>query len=353
MATQNHNRNDTGARHAEIARRYAWQAQQKRRGENTDRPRLITLIRLRELERLFQYRYGRMLPNDDAGIDDLTVAAHHVAHLGGDIVGHIVAWARVWAPWLPADESRALAHQVAADPRKFTAGALAWRVGLSGAERTALKITTIQAVGTDPVEERKRKDRERKRAKRAANSSGRPRGRPRKMRPQQIGVIAADAFSDVMARSPADVTEAAKPPAGAVGTLSKTSEGEEVDGAAVVGNPSRKLKTRFPTAMRLSKEMSAYARSAAFEPEKICRMFEAFGLWNLAMRSYSEDWSEVWFKWVDREVDIVNEGCERKRRQAYMNSWQGAARQGGPMVISDVDLSDPRSTDGGLTTCVS
>jgi hypothetical protein len=83
---------ETQAKHAEIARRYAWQAQQRRKrgDEKPDPARLITLIRLRELERLFQSRYGRLLPNDDAGMDDLLVAAHHIAFLRGEVIDHIV-----------------------------------------------------------------------------------------------------------------------------------------------------------------------------------------------------------------------------------------------------------------------
>jgi len=45
--------NSTAARHAEIARRYAWQAKENRRKKG---PRLLTLARLRELERLYEDR---------------------------------------------------------------------------------------------------------------------------------------------------------------------------------------------------------------------------------------------------------------------------------------------------------
>jgi hypothetical protein len=71
----------TQARHTEIARRYAWQARQrrKRHEDKPDPARLLTLIRMRELERIFARRYGRLLPDHDAGRDDLIVAAHHIA----------------------------------------------------------------------------------------------------------------------------------------------------------------------------------------------------------------------------------------------------------------------------------
>ena len=78
----------TQARHTEIARRYAWQAQQrrKRHDDKADQARLLTLIRMRELERLFARRYGRLLPDDDAGRDDLIVAAHHIAFEAAEAV---------------------------------------------------------------------------------------------------------------------------------------------------------------------------------------------------------------------------------------------------------------------------
>jgi hypothetical protein len=83
---------------------------------------------------------------------------------------------------LPRDKAQALAETVAADPRKFKADALAWRLRLSMAERTSLKITTIGAFDLSKAEreaERKRRRCEAERARRAKNSSGRPRGRPR------------------------------------------------------------------------------------------------------------------------------------------------------------------------------
>jgi hypothetical protein len=111
-----------------------------------------------------------------------------------------------------------------------------------------------------------------------------------------------------------------KPPADAVGTPSKSIRLMRVDGAAVVGNSGseRRLKTRVPTAMRLSRGMKAYALERGFEPDHVGNhMFEVFKLWNLAKRSYSLDWEEVWFRWVDREVNIYNERYDRQRRQRW------------------------------------
>lgn len=172
------------ARHAEVARRYAWQARQRRKGDSGTEPsRLITLIRLRELERIFQSRYGRFLPDDDAGRDDLALAANHIVFLRGEVVEHIVGWARAWAPWMPHDEAAALAERIAPAPEKFTADELAWRLRLSMSERTDLKITTIgsfDVAKAERLELRKAKRREAERKRRAAHRTGKPRGRPTK-----------------------------------------------------------------------------------------------------------------------------------------------------------------------------
>jgi hypothetical protein len=184
----------------QIARRYAWKALKRRTGRNeaVDPTRLIALIRLRELERLFQHRYGRFLPDDDDGRDNIELAAHHIAQLRGEVIEHIVNWARCWAPWISDAEAKQIAERVAAAPTKFTADRLAWRLGLTVADRTPLKITTIGATDCGKAERaeiRKAKDRDRKRAKRAAQRTGKPRGRPIKnASAAEDTSIAADAF---------------------------------------------------------------------------------------------------------------------------------------------------------------
>jgi hypothetical protein len=93
---------------------------------------------------------------------------------------------------------------------------------------------------------------------------------------------------------------------------------ESVKPKSETENPSCPLKTRFPTAWRLSKEQREYARSAGFTAAQIDNMFEHFHNWNLAKgNTWSDDWERVWFDWVDREVDFVNKWHERERRRAY------------------------------------
>jgi hypothetical protein len=142
--------------HTEVDVRYAWLARNSlvdaRERFPRGSPRLICRKRLGELEAFYGKRYGAFLPHDDAGIDDLIIAAHHIAHLGPGGYAHIVAWAAQWMPDMPTAEAEALAKRVLAEPRRFKAATLGWRIGLTEAERTALGITTIRAAGVSDAE---------------------------------------------------------------------------------------------------------------------------------------------------------------------------------------------------------
>ena len=169
--------------HAEIDRAYkakTWDALQIKTGHvKTSQAHMIALIRLRELERLFISRHGgQSLPDDDAGREYLEIAAHHIAHLHGEIEKHVVAWARRWAPWLPADGVEQLAKRVAAKPRKWAADSLARELGVTKAERGALRFTTIGAVDftkkdRTKANKKRRAAREKARRQRIARAEGR------------------------------------------------------------------------------------------------------------------------------------------------------------------------------------
>ena len=131
---------------AEIKNRYA-ALREKYRNE-ADQFRFITFMRVGDLERIFEDRYGLHLPDDDAGWDDLVVMANHLAHYGGTtetVVGRIVEWAALHAPTISTDRVAALASKVAARPIKWSADKLAWRMRLTMEDRTRLGITTIGA----------------------------------------------------------------------------------------------------------------------------------------------------------------------------------------------------------------
>jgi hypothetical protein len=159
----------------EVARRYAWQSRQHR--GLVSRDTFIMRVRLRELERFFEHRYGPTLPDDDAGRDDLFIAAHTI---GGaypfDVAKRIVAWAKLWCPWMDDTEMQELAERVSANPHRWQADTQAGRLGLTDAERSALRITTIGAVDVSKAE---RVQRRKRRARERAAASRQRRRRPK------------------------------------------------------------------------------------------------------------------------------------------------------------------------------
>lgn len=124
-------------------------------------------VRLRELERIFAFRWGATLPDDDAGRDDLLIIAHHIVRIWGDPDAHVRPWAAIWAPWIGEAECAALIERVSQKPLRWSADKLAWRLGLTSAERDGLRITTIGAIDMNRDQRAKRR-KERKRAKAAA-----------------------------------------------------------------------------------------------------------------------------------------------------------------------------------------
>jgi hypothetical protein len=159
----------------EISVRYRWHAKQRRPGLAQRHP--FNFIRLRELESIFKKRYGRILPNDDAGQEDFLLAANQIAQMPGDIVKNIFGWASRWAPWMSREQAQTLANSVASRPRRYSAIELGELLGLTDRERTELNIKTIRAVDVtedELIERRKRYDRERKRRCRAKKRAGKP-----------------------------------------------------------------------------------------------------------------------------------------------------------------------------------
>ena len=123
------------ADHHEVAKKYA---RKRKHSAKTYR-------RICELEVVFADHYGAVLPDDDAGLDDVLVMAHHLAHL--DEPGRrIAAWVRDWAPWHSDDRTAELIEVVLRKPLKWSADKLADRIGLDDATRTRLGITTIGAI---------------------------------------------------------------------------------------------------------------------------------------------------------------------------------------------------------------
>jgi hypothetical protein len=138
------------ARHTEIRQRYA------RRRRKRPRPSLGAL-RIRDLNRLFDARYGRELADDDAGRGDALIMAHHLAALSGDPRKRIGSWLRLRAPWMSLKEAEAVLVETMTRPQRWRADKLAWRLRLIEADRARLRITTIGAVDVPRLERIKRR----------------------------------------------------------------------------------------------------------------------------------------------------------------------------------------------------
>jgi hypothetical protein len=158
------------ARHRELARKY----KRKKR----ERPPLVGL-RVRDLNKLFRARYGEILPDDDSGRDDVAIVAHHLAqYADGHPARRITQWVRLRAPWMPIAELDALIAEAIAKPKRWRADKLAWRLRLTAADRSALRITTIGAIDASKGQRSaRRRERDRKRKmlnRRASGAQPRP-----------------------------------------------------------------------------------------------------------------------------------------------------------------------------------
>lgn len=136
-------------------------------------PCQLASLRLNDLARLFRARYGVVLPDDDAGRDDIDIAASHLASLAHPKV-RIEKWLDLWAPWLSRAESAEIVTRAVMEQKHWTADQLAWRLRLTDADRTTLGITTIGAIDCNKAERAKRrKVRQRERMARLRLSQGR------------------------------------------------------------------------------------------------------------------------------------------------------------------------------------
>jgi hypothetical protein len=150
----------TTARHAEIALRY----DRKRDVERVS----MAALRVADLKKLFYARYGRLLPDDDAGRDDAFVMAQHLAKRPNP-ERRIPAWLSLNCPWMSQVDAQKLTARAITKPIRWRADKLAKRLNLMEAERQRLRITTIGAVDLDQAERTKR----RKEAKRQAMAAAR------------------------------------------------------------------------------------------------------------------------------------------------------------------------------------
>ena len=154
------------ARKWEIARRYEQKYRVGKRGRG------MAAIRLAELTRWLhdQYGAGTELEPCEANYQIVRIFAHHLASLP-DAPRRINKWTDTYAPWFDPQNLERLIRQAVSCPLKFSADKLAWKLRLTDAKRTELKIHTIGAIDCNK-DQRKARDRkrraERERKRRAA-----------------------------------------------------------------------------------------------------------------------------------------------------------------------------------------
>ena len=153
------------ARKWEIKRRYS------RKSKVGKRTRSMAAIRLAELTRWLHHTHSeRELSPSDNSINICRLFAHHMGALPQSD-RRIASWLDRYASWIDVPSRERLISEVVSCPLKFSADKLAWKIGLTDAVRTALKIRTIGAIDYTKEQRqarRKRQDAERKRAARRA-----------------------------------------------------------------------------------------------------------------------------------------------------------------------------------------
>jgi len=128
-------------------------APRRRRKTEGQRERTFQSVRIGDLNKVFAHRYGGcrdcyVLPDDDAGRDDLRILLQHYAEANPRRMGDVIA-AR--APWLVGAEHESF---LATKPERWTATALAHALSLREDERREEDIRTI---GSIEVSTRQRK----------------------------------------------------------------------------------------------------------------------------------------------------------------------------------------------------
>ena len=103
----------------------------------------IRRLRYGALIRFFRHRYGRALPDDDAGRDDLWLLVSNASLAAAEPQKKMHHVIEMWAPWMSAEEGSAyVKHVWCLDryERINTAEELGRRLRLTNAERETLKL---------------------------------------------------------------------------------------------------------------------------------------------------------------------------------------------------------------------
>ena len=152
MANQRPTPQRVAALKIEIARRY------KHQSKVGKRTRSMAAIRLAELTRWLDDLVGdgtELEPSEwSAGITRIFV--HHLVTLS-DGNRKAADWMAAYCPWINRRDRESMITEANHCPLKWSADKLAWKIRLSDAKRTELRITTIGAFDVSKDERMKRR----------------------------------------------------------------------------------------------------------------------------------------------------------------------------------------------------
>jgi hypothetical protein len=119
----------------------------------------MSAIRIAELTRLYRARYGDVLPNNDKSRELIDIVAQHMICLTGHPMKRLFEWCALHSPWLTIPELSAVLANSAQHPQSWKADSMAWKLGLTFADRQTLKIHTIGAIDCNAAQRRARRKR--------------------------------------------------------------------------------------------------------------------------------------------------------------------------------------------------
>lgn len=115
-------------------------------------------MRVRDLGRVLQARFGYVLPDNPAGRAFAVVMVQHLVRLQGvEEFDRVPSWCGLYAPWLTRGEIAKHVSDALNAPKYWKALSLGWHLKLSTAERRAWRITTIAAFDMSDSDKRSHK----------------------------------------------------------------------------------------------------------------------------------------------------------------------------------------------------
>ncbi len=120
---------------------------QSRDARKLHRSRGMAAFRLAELTRWLHDRFGAGVELEQT-LENYAIVRLFAHHMGGlrDTARRIHKWTDTYSPWLDPRDLERLINEVEGCPLKWSADKLAWKLRLTDAKRTELRIRTIGAI---------------------------------------------------------------------------------------------------------------------------------------------------------------------------------------------------------------